>query len=94
MLMLRFRWDTFKELSNFEKHGVDFHTASLAFNDPNRILARDERHSDFEERFYCVGKVSDRILTVRFVQRGDHVRIIGAGFWRKGRKLYEKENKS
>ena len=26
------------------------------------------------------------------VQRGETIRIIGAGYWRKGRKLYEKTN--
>ena len=29
---------------------------------------------------------------VRFTYRGETIRIIGAGYWRKGRRLYEKEN--
>jgi len=28
-------------------------------------------------------------LTVRFTYRGSVIRIIGAGYWRKGRKIYE-----
>jgi hypothetical protein len=30
---------------------------------------------------------------VRFIQRGDRIRIIGAGYWRKGKQLYEKTNR-
>ena len=92
--MVHFEWDRFKEVANFEKHGINFWTASLVFEDPHRVISRDEEHSETEERFYCIGKVNDKIVTVRFVQRGDLIRIIGAGYWRKGRKFYdEKKNK-
>jgi hypothetical protein len=30
-----------------------------------------------------------RLNTVRFTWRGDRIRIIGAGYWRKGRQAYE-----
>jgi len=33
------------------------------------------------------------IVTVRFTRRGDRLRIIGAGYWRKGKELYEKTNR-
>ncbi|MBW2108807.1 MAG: BrnT family toxin [Deltaproteobacteria bacterium] len=46
-----------------------------------------------EKRYYCLGKVSDGILTVRFTYRTHRIRIIGAGYWRKGKKIYERENK-
>lgn len=32
------------------------------------------------------------IMTVRFTYRNNKIRIIGAGYWRKGKKLYEEEN--
>ena len=32
-------------------------------------------------------------MTVRFTYRGKVIRLIGAGYWRKGRKIYEEENK-
>ena len=38
------------------------------------------------------GKVDDGILTVRFTYRGETIRIIGAGYWRKGRRIYATEN--
>jgi hypothetical protein len=30
-------------------------------------------------------------MTVRFIVRGSKVRIIGAGYWREGRKIYEQD---
>jgi pyruvate ferredoxin oxidoreductase gamma subunit len=39
------------------------------------------------------GRVADGILTVRFTYRGNVIRIIGAGYWRKGKKLYEAHSK-
>ena len=38
------------------------------------------------------GKVGDGILTVRFTYRKNSIRIIGAGYWRKGKGIYEKEH--
>jgi hypothetical protein len=45
-----------------------------------------------EQRFYCFGRVGDGILTVRFTWRRRVIRIFGAGYWRKGRRIYEQEN--
>jgi hypothetical protein len=33
--------------------------------------------------------VLDCVMTVRFIVREGKVRIIGAGYWREGRKIYE-----
>jgi len=87
-----FDWDTVKDLANQEKHRLSFAQAQFAFADPNRIIAKDLIHSDDEERFYCFGKVGDGIATVRFTYRNKVVRIFGAGYWRKGRHIYETEN--
>ncbi len=45
------------------------------------------------KRFYCFGKIAGNIVTVRFTYRNNKIRIIGAGYWRKGKQIYEKENK-
>ena len=50
-------------------------------------------HSDNESRFYCFGDVAGAVLTVRFTYRDAVIRIIGAGYWRQGRKIYETKNK-
>ena len=55
-------------------------------------MARDLAHGGPEERFYCFGKIAEGILTVRYTMRKGRIRIIGAGFWRKGRKAYEHAN--
>ena len=85
-----FIWDADKELINIRKHGVDFETAALVFKDEKRKVYIDSRHMASEERFFCIGKVKGRVLTVRFTYREGKIRIIGAGFWRKGRYYYEK----
>ena len=36
--------------------------------------------------------IVDGVLTVRFVSRGDVIRIFGAGYWRKGKQICEREN--
>lgn len=88
-----FEWDPDKDEANREKHGVAFAEAQLAFLDPRRVIARDLTHSTTrEERFYCFGQVGGGVLTVRFTYRNQMIRIIGAGYWRKGKKVYETQN--
>ncbi|OGR87147.1 MAG: hypothetical protein A3A86_01890 [Elusimicrobia bacterium RIFCSPLOWO2_01_FULL_60_11] len=84
-----FTWDLEKERKNIEKHGVNFETACEAFRDQSCQIIDNTGHSFHERRFYCIGQVEGRILTVRFTHREGRIRVIGAGFWRKGRKLYE-----
>jgi uncharacterized DUF497 family protein len=93
MAKTNFEWDEEKNALNLEKHGVSFATAQYAFADPFRVIAKDEAHSLSEERFYCFGEVDGGILTVRFTYRTSIIRIIGAGYWRKGKVIYESENK-
>lgn len=88
-----FEWDFTKDLINQEKYDVSFALAQLAFLDQHRIILEDLEHSLAERRYYCLGKVTDGILTVRFTYRKSKIRIIGAGYWRKGKKIYERENK-
>ena len=87
-----FVWDPAKEAVNVEKHGVDFSTAARAFGDTGRKILIDVRHGQHEERLICLGKVDGRVLTVRFVYRENQIRIVGAGYWRKGAKHYDQEN--
>jgi uncharacterized protein len=88
-----FEWDPDKDAENQLKHGVSFLEAQAAFLDPSRVIARDIGHSQRESRFYCFGRASDGVLTVRFTYRGGVIRIIGAGYWRRGKKLYEARSK-
>ena len=89
----RFEWDAEKDRDNQAKHDVSFSMAQRAFLDPHRVIVEDMNHSREEERLYCIGRVGKGIMTVRFTYRGDVIRIYGAGYWRKGRKIYEEQNK-
>ena len=80
------------DAENQRKHGVSFIRAQYAFADPRRVIAKDITHSQTEERFYCFGEVDGGVLTVRFTYRASVIRIIGAGYWRKGKDIYEREN--
>ena len=90
---VRFEWDDNKNLQNLEKHGVPFSLAQYAFADPSRMIAEDISHSGTEKRYYCFGKIGDRVMTVRFTYRKNRIRIIGAGYWRKGRDIYERRQR-
>ena len=89
-----FEWDEIKNLENQEKHGVSFYEAQYAFLDPGRVIAEDIAHSREEKRYFCIGRDQSRkgILTVRFTYRSNRIRIFGAGYWRKGKRMYEQAN--
>ena len=86
-----FVWDPRKEKINIRKHGINFITAAKAFKDPKRKIFTDSKHSQKEQRYFLIGKVRNKILTVRFTYREGKIRIYGAGYWRKGKMYYEKE---
>ena len=93
MALAHFEWDPDKDLENQGKHRVSFSEAQFAFADPSRVIAEDLDHSAKEKRHYCFGRVDRGVLTVRFTYRNGFIRIFGAGFWRKGKTVYERENK-
>jgi uncharacterized protein len=88
-----FIWNKGKEDYNILKHGVDFVSASRAFQDTSRKIFKDDTHSGSEERYFCIGRLGERILTVRFTFRDDKIRIIGVGYWRKGSRYYYETEK-
>lgn len=89
----RFEWDEHKDKENQAKHGVPFRLAQQAFLDARRVVLEDVSHSVGEARHYCIGQVGGAILTVRFTYRRGVIRIFGAGYWRRGKRIYEEQNK-
>jgi uncharacterized DUF497 family protein len=87
-----FEWDSQKDVENQAKHGISFAKAQFAFADQDRVIAEDLSHSSGEQRYYCFGLVEGAVLTVRFTYRSDVIRIFGAGHWRRGKSIYEREN--
>lgn len=86
-----FVWNIQKESENIDKHGINFNLAKEVFKDRERKIFIDSLHSKDEERYFCIGRVGERIITVRFVYREGKIRIFGAGNWRKAKKYYEKK---
>jgi uncharacterized DUF497 family protein len=81
VVRLRFEWDESKNQNNLRKHGVDFYTASLAFEDPHQVVVFD-RVVDGEQRWKLLGAANgSSLLVVAHTYRdGDEevVRIISA----------------
>ena len=92
MAEARFYWDLDKDRENQSKHGVSFGNAQLAFADPRRVIAEDLSHSSSERRYYCFGEAGGGILTVGFTYREGVIRIFGAGYWRRGKRIYDRQN--
>lgn len=88
-----FEWDDAKDRINRAKHGISFALAQTAFFDPHRVIAEDMGHSGAEPRYFCFGKVGHGVMTVRFTYRAHRIRIFGAGYWRKGKRIYEQQHR-
>jgi uncharacterized DUF497 family protein len=88
-----FEWNATKDRANRAKHGVSFRLAQAAFFDLRRVIAEDLEHSGAERRYFCFGMVGGGVMTVRFTYRGARIRIFGAGYWRKGKRIYEQQNR-
>jgi len=84
-----FEWNKDKAQSNIEKHGVTFEEAAEVFFDP--FYQEGEASSDGEQRDFIIGySLSQRLLLVVYVERGERSRIISARpVTRTERKLYE-----
>ena len=88
-----FAWDPVQDRINRSKHGVAFERAQYAFFDPRRVIAEDLDHSGAEQRYFCFGIVDGGVMTMRFTWRGGVIRIFGAGYWRKGRTIYDQQSR-
>ena len=72
-----FEWDDEKEKVNIEKHGISFSTASLIFEDEDRIEIYDSVHSNEEDRYITIGSVG-KVLFVVYTNRKEAIRLISA----------------
>ena len=86
---IEFEWDENKARSNVEKHGVTFEEASEAFFDP--FYQGGDASVNDEQRDFIIGySLSQRLLLVVHMERGERMRIISARpATRPERKLYE-----
>ncbi|MCE4538236.1 BrnT family toxin [Pelomonas sp. P7] len=62
--VLHFEWDPNKARTNLTKHGVAFETAATVLQDALALTVYDEAHSEFEERWFTIGRASNGTLLV------------------------------
>lgn len=95
--MLRYEWDEEKNKVNQRKHGIDFETAELVFDDPFCVTFI-ERISGGEERWHAIGSIENIIVivvvhTYRQDDSDEVIRIVSARrATRHERKLYVQAN--
>ncbi len=95
--MIRFEWYEVKNRSNQAKHGIDFETARLIFDDPHCITFV-ERVINGEERWHAMGSIEKIIVllvvhTYREEASDEVIRIISARrATRHERNLYAQAN--
>ena len=93
--MERFEWNATKAERNDRDHGVGFDEAATVFDDPDRLEAFDEGHSENEARHFVIGySRQGRLLFVAFTIRRQAIRIIHARpAEKRWRQVYENENR-
>ncbi len=95
--MIRFEWDEEKNSANQKKHGIDFETARLVFEDP-LCVTFVERIKGGEERWHALGSIENLIVivvvhTYRVDDSDEVIRIISARrATRHERNLYAQAN--
>ena len=83
-----FEYDEDKSQANFEKHGIDFHTAQKLRDDPD-LLEFPAKSSD-EQRFLVIGCIATKHWSAVVTYRNDRVRLISVRRSRKKEvELYE-----
>jgi uncharacterized DUF497 family protein len=93
---MRVEWDASKDEANREKHRLGFkEAAELFLAGVNYLELFDEGHSDEEDRFIAVGRISRGVVVVVFTEPDeDVVRIVSAGTASKGERLrFERHEK-
>ena len=77
---MKFEWDSSKNNSNKNKHGISFEEAIEVFTDSNAIEIYDENHSENEDRYKVIGMLQNRLIVISliFTERGETIRVISA----------------
>jgi len=74
-----FEWDEGNKNKNLDKHDVSMVECEQIFFNKPLIAKRDKKHSNFENRYYVLGRTNmNRLLFAVFTVRKDKIRIISA----------------
>lgn len=84
-----FEWDEGNINKNWKKHKVTYlECEEIFFNEPF-VIKTDKTHSEFEERYFALGKTDGgRLLFVVYTIRGDKIRVISARDMNKKERRY------
>lgn len=75
MEKLNFEWDENKNISNIEKHHIDFNDGINIFRNP--LILKEDRRNDYgEKRWIAIGNLSEIIVVAVYTIRNDNIRII------------------
>lgn len=69
-------YDTGKDATNRDKHGVSLAFGVEMFDDPDHLILPSIRPVDGEDRFKVIGDVDGRLWTAIYVMRGAAYRFI------------------
>jgi uncharacterized DUF497 family protein len=72
--MNAFEYDVGKSRANFKKHGIDFHTAQVLWDDPSGLEMRTKYQT--EPRFIYIGRIGNKHWSAVFTYRGENIRLI------------------
>ncbi len=75
---MEFDWNPAKCAKNVAERGIDFADAVVAFADPMKKVAKDNRKDYGEERFNMLAVVEERVFHVTYTERGKVIWIISA----------------
>ncbi len=85
-----FEWDPVKNRSNQKKHGLDFESAKMIWEDPDRVEVIAPY--PLENRIILIGAIKSQLWIAVYTLRRGAIRIISVRRSRKKEKeLYEKE---
>ncbi len=91
--IIGFDWDEFNQNKNLLKHKVHWAECEEIFFNQPLLLYPDIKHSDYEKRFYVLGKTDNfRHLFIVFTIRNDKIRIISARDMNKKELMNYEEN--
>jgi hypothetical protein len=74
-----FEWDGGNITENWDKHGVSVLECEQIFFNKPLLVKRNKRHSNFENRYYVLGRTNrDRLLFAVFTVCNKKISIISA----------------
>lgn len=90
--IISFEWDQGNRDKNYQKHDIATAEAEEAFLDSNLKILEDIKHSQYEQRFFAIGKtLKGKMLVVIYTHREPNARIISVRIANKKEQIiYEK----